>query len=257
VCELAEKTGAFHPVAAGATIPGLADSAKGIWCYAPFSGISEIPIVRILEEKLGLPVYIENDVNACAVGEKMFGNCREDSDFLWMTVSNGIGGAFFLNGKLYTGSCSNAGEIGHLTVEEHDGALCGCGKRGCLEAMASGKGIERAYAEKTGESKTAQEIAELAKSGSEAAKEVFRAAGQYIGKAISLSVNLLNIQKVIVGGGVSQSFDLWKASMEQAVVNFLFQKANPCLQIEQTGLGYDAALIGAAAVAMENIKKEK
>ena len=127
ILRLANSLGGQDFSAAGVTIPGLADPAKGIWKYAPFSGIGEIPIAAILNEKLGIPVYIENDVNACAVGEKVFGNCRDDKDFLWITVSNGIGGALYLNGELYPGGSGNAGEIGHFIVEENTDTVCGCG----------------------------------------------------------------------------------------------------------------------------------
>ena len=109
VLRLADSLNKEAVVAAGVTISGLVDSVRGIWKYSPFSGIAEVPIAEILEEKLGLPVSIENDVNACAIGEKVFGNCRDNHEFLWVTVSNGIGGALYLNGDLYQGGSGNAG----------------------------------------------------------------------------------------------------------------------------------------------------
>lgn len=243
----------YVPAAVGVTIPGLADAENGIWEFAPFSGIGNIPIARLLSERLCLPVYIENDVNACAVGEAMYGCCRDEKDFLWITVSNGIGGALYLNGKLYTGSCGNAGEIGHFLVEENTNNRCGCGRVGCLEAMASGRAIAKSFGK---EGVTAVDIAALAREGDPAAMEAFEKAGFYIGKAVASSLNLLNLSKVIIGGGVSLSFDLLEAPIRRAIAHYIFRQGNPNWQLCQTGLGYHAALIGAAAVAQCKINKE-
>ena len=248
----AEGLRTYAPVAVGVTIPGLADAENGIWEYAPFSGIGNIPIARLLSEGLHLPVYIENDVNACAVGEAMYGCCGDGEDFLWITVSNGIGGALYLNGKLYTGSCGNAGEIGHFKVEEHTDRRCGCGGVGCLEAMASGRAIAKSY----GQGVTAAEVARLARAGDPAARQAFEKAGFYIGKAIAGSLNLLNLSKVIIGGGVSLSFDLMEAAIREGIARYVFRQGNPNWQLQKTALGYHAALIGAAAVAQSRYEKE-
>ncbi|MBQ1223984.1 MAG: ROK family protein [Oscillospiraceae bacterium] len=106
----------FAPVAAGATIPGLCDPQKGLWVYAPKSGIKDFDIRSFVSEQFAIPLSIENDVNACAVGEKKFGICRDTDDFIWVTVSTGIGGSIFANGMLYSGHSGNAGEIGHIKV---------------------------------------------------------------------------------------------------------------------------------------------
>ncbi|MCL2665428.1 MAG: ROK family protein, partial [Defluviitaleaceae bacterium] len=131
--------------AAGASIPAVTDAKNGIWVYAPFSGVSDFPIAAILSQKFGFPVYIENDVNACAMGEMVFGMCKDTTDFLWVTISNGIGGGLVLNGKVYGGQGGCAGEIGHVTVEENGGLICGCKKPGCLEAEAAGFAIAKKF----------------------------------------------------------------------------------------------------------------
>lgn len=239
------------------TVPGLADAEKGMWEYAPFSGIKNVPIADILKKKLNMDIFIENDVNACAVGEKLYGCCQNDDDFLWITISNGIGGALYINGNLYMGSSGNAGEIGHFIVEENTDAVCGCGKKGCLEALASGKGIEKQYHRLTGKNITAREIAALAGGVDRIAEKVYNQAAHYIGKVISYSVNLLNIKKVVVGGGVSQSFELLEKPMRESVGKYVFKQANPNLKIMKTDLGYYAALIGAAAVAQIQLGRKE
>lgn len=254
VLRLTADLGTQEFAAAGVTIPGLADPVQGIWKYAPFSGIGEVPIAALLEKELKVPVFIENDVNACAVGEKAFGVCRDDDDFLWITVSNGVGGALYLNGALYAGTSGNAGEIGHLIVEENTDALCGCGRKGCLEAMASGKGIEKMYGRLYGKHLTAQEIAALADAGDVQAKHVFDLAGHYIGKAIAACINLLNLKKIVLGGGVIQSFHLLENAIHTALERYVFRQGNKACAVEKTGLGYYAALIGAAAIAQKGLQ---
>jgi glucokinase len=239
----------------GVTIPGLADPAAGMWIYACFSGIRNVPIAKILSEKYGSkPVFIDNDVNACALAEWQFGICKETKDFLWITVSNGIGGGLVLNGEIYRGHFGNAGEIGHFNVVEENGFRCGCGNYGCLEAEAAGPGIARRYAALLKQEPpvlSAREIAELAKSGDETAKTVFDITGRLIGKAAGYAVNLLNLEKIVIGGGVSRSFDLLPPSMEASFREKVFRDANRHAVFAQTGLGYDAGLAGAAALAMQ------
>jgi glucokinase len=239
----------------GITIPGLADPIAGMWVYACFSGIRNVPIAKILSEKYSnKPVFIDNDVNACALAERQFGICKETKDFLWITVSNGIGGGLILDGKIYSGHFGNAGEIGHFNVVEENGFLCGCGNYGCLEAEAAGPGIARRYAAMLGKespSLSAREIAERARTGDKIAEKGFDITGQLIGKAASYAVNLLNLEKVVIGGGVSNSFDMLFPSMEASFREKIFRDANPNVAIEKTGLGLDAGLAGAVALAME------
>ncbi len=243
------------PAAAGVTIPGLADPGRGVWLYAPFSSISDWNIAALLAEKLGLPVYIDNDVNACAMAEKRFGICKDSDHFLWVTVSNGIGGALYLNGRLYRGARGNAGEIGHFVVEENTDSLCGCGRKGCLEAMASGTGISNEYFRKTGIRRSAKEIAALAKEGTPEARQVYFDAGYYIGKAVSYAVNLLNLDRIVLGGGVALDFELLQEGLKTAFGRYVFRQANPDVSVARTGLGYYAALSGCAAIVLDQRKE--
>ena len=258
---LSAPTGDYERI--GITIPGLADPIAGVWVYACFSGIRDVPIAKILSEKYGKPVFIDNDVNACALAERQFGICKEIQDFLWITVSNGIGGGLILGGKVYSGHFGNAGEIGHFNVGENDAHSggtfrCGCGNTGCLEAEAAGPGIARRYAallKRESPVATAREIADRARGGDETAKKVFEITGRLIGKAASYAVNLLNLEKVVIGGGVSNSFDLLFPSMEATFREKVFRDANPKIRsgqtlFEKTGLGLDAGLAGAVALAL-------
>jgi glucokinase len=240
--------------AAGVNIPGLCNPDLGLWVDAPFSGIKNFEIKNALNPILQVPVYIENDVNSCAVAERKFGCCKNIDDFLWVTVSNGIGGAVFTGGKIYSGSRFSAGEIGHFIVEEQGGFKCGCGRYGCLEAQASGAAIPKHYFKikqiPFDKSLSAKEIADFANAGDDAAVKSFDIAGRYIGKALAAAANLLNPKKIILGGGVMMSSSLILPAINEAFEKAVFKSANRDIKIEKTSLGYNAALLGAAGIAM-------
>ena len=239
----------YNVSSAGATIPGLCDPQKGLWVYAPKSGIRDFDIRTFVSENFGLSLSIENDVNACAVGEKKFGVCKNTDDFIWVTVSTGIGGSIFANGKLYSGHSGNAGEIGHIKVVRN-GRLCGCGGKGCLEAEASGSAIAAKYFDLTGQAVSAKDIARKAKEGNRIATAVYREAGYLIGSALSSAANLLNPEMIVLGGGVAMDLPLLEAGINRALEEGLFSAANPDFKIVKTGLGYNAALLGAAALTL-------
>ena len=234
----------------GAAIPGLCDPKSGTWLYSPFSGIGNIPIAEKLSEITNLPAYADNDVNVSALAEKKFGCCKETSDFLWITVSNGIGGGLYLGGNLYRGPFMTSGEIGHITVEENTDRVCGCGKRGCLEVMASGASIADIYKKRTEKKASAKEIADFARIGDDEAKKVWSQAGNYIGKAVSYAVNLLGIDTVVLGGGAAQNFDLLYDSAMQAIFEHTFSAAVSKVNLLHSPLGANAALLGCAALTL-------
>jgi glucokinase len=250
------------PEAIGATIPGLADAKQGLWVEASFSGIRNLPFAEIMEKEFGLPVKVENDVNACAMAERHFGCCggpgyEKVDDFLWITVSNGIGGCVFANGKLYQGACGNAGEIGHVIVEEGLNARpCKAGHRGCAEMHASGRALAKNYLALGGSwaidglVPDAKAIDALARKGDAAAIAAYELEGLYLGRAIGAAVNLLNPAKVVIGGGVSLGYDLFKPALEASLEKHIYRNANPRLIVEPSPLGYNAALLGAAVLGL-------
>ena len=248
-----------NPTTLGATIPGLADPDTGLWVESSFSGIRNLPFSSIMEAEFGLPVRIDNDSRACATAEKLFGCCKGVNHFIWMTVSNGIGGCIFANGSLYFGSCKNTGEIGHIIVEEGPYARqCKCGLVGCAEMHASGLGLAKNYLSLGGkweidkECPTAKTIDALARTGDKIANKTYELEGVYLGRIIGAAVNLLNPQKVVIGGGVSQGFDLFWPSLAKTLETHVYKNANPDLVVEPTALGYNAALLGAAALCFNS-----
>jgi glucokinase len=238
----------YAPEIIGVTIPGLTNAEEGLWVEASFSGIRNLPIGKLLRTTFGLPVYGENDARACALAEKLYGEARGTDNFLYVTVSNGVGGAVFSDGRLLYGSGA-AGECGHVSVVEN-GRACKCGKKGCLEAYAAGPGITQTYAELTGRRIEGEEIARLAREGDAAAREVFRLEGVYLGRMIGMAANLLSPDLVVVGGGLSLAFDLFGPSLEETMWTHVYKAANPNLRVAPTPLGYQGGLLGAAALAV-------
>ena len=236
----------FEIHAIGLSIPGIVDAKNGVWLEAVFSKVQNFPLGTILAEKYKLPVFLENDANNSAFGERIFGFAKDCGDFIWLTVSNGCGAGIFLDGKLFTGFGGHAGELGHICVTGED-FTCPCGNRGCLEASAAGPGISRRYKALTGEDLSAKEIAARARSGDIHAVAVYNKTGEYIGTAIAAAVNVINVPLVVVGGGISMDYDLFCGEMEKTVQKKIYQTANKNLLIKRTRLGYHASLLGAAA----------
>ena len=245
----------------GVNMNGMVDASTGVLLQAPFSGWYNIDVKGCFARMFGTEkIYVENDVNSCAVGELIFGNACEN--FLWVTVSTGIGGALIIDRKVVQGYNSCAGEIGHVKVEYDRPVQCCCGQWGCAEAHGSGTAITRMFSEKVKEERELSEILAarnlpidakgcsiLVQEGNRAAIEVYNTAGKYIGRALSYAANLFNPQKIYIGGGVSDSLNLLlPAIREEFVRTTVIQNAG--IEIVKTALDYDAALMGAAALSL-------
>lgn len=242
-------------IGGGATIPGLADPERGLWVSTAFMGIKDYPVARDLTEVFGFPFHVENDGRACVLGERYFGAGQDCEDFLYVTVSNGIGGGLFLDGRLYRGATGSAGEIGQCVVVDN-GRISEDGTRGTLEMHAAAAGLVQNYLEAGGRRRIdgrrpdGKLIAGLAAEGDPAALETFRLEGYYLGKAIAALHNVLDLKKVILGGGLSLAFDLYKDALTETVRSHTYKRAYECPEILPTPLGYDGALWGAAALVL-------
>ena len=245
----------LHIIVGGITIPGLADPESGVWISTEFMGIKNYPIAKDLNAMFDLPFFIENDGRACVLAERYFGAGQDCDDFLYITVSNGIGGGLFLNGKLHRGTTGSAGEIGQCVVVEN-GRMSGDGTAGTLEMYAAAAGLVQNYLEAGGRRRIdgkepdGASIAALAAEGDPAALETFRLEGYYLGKAIATLHNVLDLKKVILGGGLSLAFDLYKDTLLETVYTQTYKRPYPSPEILATPLGYEGALYGAAALVM-------
>lgn len=263
LARMLEKQGktASDIVSVGVSAPGIVDE-KGIMTFSPVTGWKNADIAGAVESALGIsaPSAVDNDVNACALAEAAAGDTR---DMLWITVSTGIGGAVVIGGKVYAGTKRAAGEIGHLKVEFSAPRLCACGQYGCVEAYSSGTAVgktaaalaeadkeyEKLYAAH-GLDVTAKSCAVLARSGDGSSLRIFAEAGKYLGRALSAAQNLLDCGVIYIGGGMAASLDLMLPAIKTAFTECAIPSA-ASVEILPSRLGYDAALKGAAALAVQ------
>jgi glucokinase len=207
----------------GIASPGPVDVVNGVVPEAPqLKGWKDVPLVRMISDRLGLAVWLENDANAAALGENRYGAGRGTVHMLYMTVSTGVGGGIIIEGRLYHGARGSAGELGHVVIDIN-GPKCGCGNNGCLEALASGTAIARRGRElaEAGQAPklagilrregrlTAGMIAAAAEEGDDVSLQIYADTGTYLGVALAGYVNVFNPQAVIIGGGVARSADLF------------------------------------------------
>jgi glucokinase len=179
-------------------------------------------------------------------------------NFLWVTVSNGVGGGVFLNGHLYRGAFGFAGEIGHVAINSAgtDHAIVD------VESLVAGPALVRRYAGMGGcagsdETMTPKIIAERARQGEVIAREIYRSIGEYLGIAIATAVNILNPEMVVLGGGISCSFELFQDALISTVAQRIFKPANGRVCIRRSKFPAEAALLGAAAVALDAFRRPR
>jgi len=234
-------------------------SGRTITCHH-LAGWDGVPLRHLVAERAGLPVVMDNDANAAALGETVFGAGKGCRHLLYLTVSTGIGAGLILDGGVYRGANSMAGEMGHIAVAP-GGPVCTCGRRGCLEAVAAGPAIARAAREALAHEPesilaavpsselTARHVAEAAESDAVAAR-IMTQVGEYLGTGIACAVNLLNPEVVVIGGGVSQAGDLLLAPAREVVARLAAAESGRHLRIVAGELDPLGALLGAAALAL-------
>lgn len=249
----------------GVGSPGPLSIKKGIVYETSNLPFKNFPIVEMLESKINIPVVLENDANAAALGEKLFGSGIDSNVMVYITISTGIGGGLIFGEKIFHGSNDGAGEVGHMIIDP-SGPSCGFGQHeGCLEAMASGTAIVRnvktelknnpnkwlkKYDGKI-EDVNGYNIAKAARNGDELAIEVYQEAGRYLGIGVANLINLFNPDTIVFGGGVMKARELFWTDMVKSVEkNALSASANDCEFLEAV-LGDNTGVIGAISVAIK------
>lgn len=244
----------------GFGFPGQIDFKNGIVRNAPnIPGWVDIPIKQIFEDEFHIPTRVDNDVRCAALGELNYGAGKGCENLICITVGTGIGSGLIVNGKLVRGASNAAGEIGHIKLQMKDGPICGCGDTGCLEAFASGPAIVAMAEEyiKGGKSTKYREIAngnpltpyivcEAAKAGDVVAQRIFSVIGEYIGIGMAGVVNLLNPEKIIIGGGVADAGDLLFNPIIKAIKERSMKISGETVQVVPAQLGNTAGVIGAS-----------
>lgn len=251
----------------GLGIAGFIDHNEGIVHGSPnIPALFEVKLKDIIESRTGLPTTIENDAKSGAVAELYVGSGKNTSDFLFIAFGTGIGSAIVSNGKIVRGKNNLAGEIGHITLDTN-GPLCTCGKRGCFEAFASGPSIRRIFIQSIDENKKSPLLESVNynlniidtplifqfKDTDSIAKDVLKETAMRIGHGLSIVVNLLNPEKIIIGGGLGESLKLIFNDILDSFYKNTLKIPGKSVVFEFSTLGNIGVAIGSGIIASKNI----
>ncbi len=235
-------------VALGVVVPGLVDEEEGVARTSSNLGWNNVPLRRMLQERVGLPAFVGHDVRAGGIAEGFLGAARGYTNYMFATLGTGVGAVIVLHGSPYLGVNGAAGEFGHIVIQQN-GPLCACGAYGCIEAFASASAVARRYQDLTQvpEPVNARDVAERTIRGDEAAKKVWGDAIEALSLGIANYVTLLDPECVILGGGMADAgptlFDPLNARLTQLV------RFQPVPAVLPAQLGNDAGYLGAALKA--------
>ena len=252
--------------AIGIACGGPLDPQAGVILSPPnLPGWDEVPLTALVSEALDRPAVVDNDATAAAVAEWWFGAGRGGSvrDLVYLTISTGVGGGLVLDGRPYRGAAGNAGELGHLTVDWR-GRLCGCGRRGCLEAYASGTNIAARAREalaagdapstlRSLPAVTARDVADAAAAGDAIATAVWDETTAILASAVANILDVFNPQLVVLGGGVTRAGERLLAPVRDGALAQAMGPAARASRVVLAELGDSLAVIAAACVAFERL----
>jgi glucokinase len=234
----------------GIGVPGAVDPATGVSLLSPNFRWRNVPFGTLLSDKLRGPrVVMDNDVSVVTYGEWQFGAGKGVSDLMCVTVGTGVGAGLILRGEPYLGPRGVAGEIGHIQLDRN-GPVCGCGNRGCLEVYASAKAValtarERGLTSSNGDPITALEVADAA-GRSRVAEEILAGAAMALARGVAAAVNLLNLTRVVIGGGLSRAGEAFWAPFGEALRVQVMAPHLSHVSVVPASLGDDAGILGGA-----------
>jgi len=221
--------------------------------YAELDNFDLLPALSAFIE---VPFWVNNDANMAAFGEYKCGAGKGAHSLIFLTIGTGLGAGIILDGKLWRGKCGFAGELGHVTVNP-EGEKCNCGGQGCLETEVSAPKIVRNYnvIRKKDEEISGEEVFARAKKGEMAARQAFAQAGHFLGIGLGIAMNLLNPDKILLGGAVMSAGDLLLSPALEEVKKRAYKASYQCCKIERASLGNKAGFLGAALWAKEQTDK--
>jgi len=245
----------------GAAVPATLNALDGIILKAPnLPSLDSFRFSATVSDELNLPVVLENDANAAAIGENWLGAAKLAENAVCVTLGTGVGGGIIVNGKILRGADGTAGEIGHICVEPL-GEPCGCGSRGCVEQYSSATAIVRLtreleshYPKSILQNKsrlTSLDVFDAGKAGDELALEVFRKMGFYLGIALADLINILNPEIIVIGGGAAAGWDLFINHVQDQINKRAFDEPAKRAKLVRAELGDDAGILGAAKRAFD------
>jgi len=256
-------------LAVGIGSPGSIDHVAGVVKFSPnFPGWIDFPLGEKIEKLTSLKVFVENDANAYALGERTFGVAKGLDHVVCLTLGTGIGGGVITHGVLLRGSTGIGAELGHMNIMPN-GPKCGCGARGCLEALASAtaiknfvrEGFERhrdssLFRNKTAEEVTPKDVFDHAKMGDQFALEIFNIVVDALAAAVGSLINIFNPQIVVLGGGMANAGEFLLAPVEERAKNYVLPTMLNTYRIALSQLGKDAGILGAASIVYERLGRK-
>jgi len=266
---LIHKLSDYHLISIGISCGGPLNSKTGVIQSPPnLPGWDNIEIVRIFRDKFNVPVFLQNDANACALAEWRFGAGKGTQNMVFLTFGTGMGAGLVLNGRIYTGINDLAGEVGHIRLAD-DGPE-GYGKKGSFEGFCSGAGISRLASTiiagklKKGEKVsfcqdenflseiTTKVLADEANRGDSTALEIFEKSGQYLGKGLSIIIDILNPQRIVIGSVFARNPHLFERACKEVIDREALKPASEVCEIVPAALGDQIGDYACLSVAMNN-----
>lgn len=260
----------LRPLGIGIGVPGLVDLHQGKLIFAPNLHWNNVPLRLIWSQRFALPVFVENEANAAALGEYYFGSARGCDDFIYLSAGIGLGGGIMIGGKLFRGSSGYASEVGHMTIDPN-GELCGCGRRGCWETLVGPRAVLRRV-RRTQESGvpsilpamihhdlsllTINDVVQAAAYKDNVALNALSEVAGYLGIGMANLLNVFNPQLIVLGGALNLASPFLLPVIEQVVQENALKPACDNVRIAASAHGTDACLMGAIALVLDDILRE-
>ncbi|MER5732361.1 ROK family transcriptional regulator [Streptomyces sp. NPDC002138] len=240
-------------IGVGLGVPGPIDGESGnLGSTSILPGWAGINPRQELSQRLGVPVYVDNDANLGALGELVWGSGRGVKDLAYIKVASGVGAGLVINGEIYRGPGGTAGEIGHITLDE-SGPVCRCGNRGCLETFAAARYVLPLLQGSHGPELTMERVVELARGGDPGCRRVITDVGRHVGSGVASLCNLLNPSRVVLGGSLADAGELVLAPIRESVGRYAIPSAARQLSVLTGSLGGRAEVLGALALVLSEM----
>jgi glucokinase-like ROK family protein len=260
----------LRPLGIGVGVPGLVDLRQGKLVFAPNLHWNNVPLRLIWSQRFNLPIFVENEANAAALGEYYFGAARGVENFIYLSAGIGLGSGIVIDGQLFRGSSGYASEVGHMTVDP-DGELCGCGKRGCWETQVGPRAVLRRVRKtlETGVSSilcdmvdedleriTFESVVQAAQREDPVALRALQEVGERLGVGVANLVNVFNPELIVLGGALNLASSILLPIIERVVLENALPPSCENLRVAPSAHGIDACLMGAVALVLEDIWRE-
>lgn len=240
-----------EPRAVGVVVPGVVDETAGVAAWSANVGFRGVPLRALVSARLGLPAALGHDVRAGGLAEARLGAGRGTGHVLFVAVGTGIAAAHVVAGRGFAGAHGAAGELGHIVVRPQ-GPPCACGARGCLETLASAAAVGRRYAELTGTSASAAEVATRAGAGDPAAARTWREAVEALADGLSTAQALYDAEVIVIGGGLAEAGDVLLEPLRAGLRERITFHREP--RLVGATLGDEAGRLGAALLALDTLE---